>query len=129
MGGAEALNPNGWFEMEVLRQLAAEIFELQAFVPANLDQDLEEVTVILSVPNSTVAVLKIDGRFVPRNAGGVATVQLEPGHHVMAWRVYAAPESEYTVGILAPPEAAWKPEPPMRTDSDGFGGNEFEFDI
>lgn len=115
--------------MEILRRLVDEIAELQPFVAAGFDQDLVEVTVILSVQNSTVAVLEIDGRFVERDAGGVATVPLEPGHHVMAWRVYAAPESEYTVGILSPPESAWKPEPPMRTDSTGLGGNEFEFDI
>lgn len=115
--------------MERLKHIAAEILELQPFVDADPDKDSVEVTVILTVPNSTVSVLKIDGRFVQRDASGVAKVRLEPGHHVVAWRLYAAPESEYTVGILAPPENAWKPELPMRTDSIGCGGNEYEFDV
>jgi hypothetical protein len=117
--------------MIMAKQLQTMLAEFAQLKPLKDSQAANAVVIdiIFSMPNSSVAILKVDDKFVPRDGEGKATVKLKPGNHRMTWRGFGAPNTEYVIAITAPDHLKFEPDPPFRADSKGFGGNDFDFTI
>jgi hypothetical protein len=117
--------------MIMVKKLQTMLADFAQLKPVKDSQATNAVAVdmVFSMANSSVAMLKVDDKFVPRDAEGKATVKLKPGNHRMTWRGFGAPNTEYVIGITAPEHLKFEPDPPFRTDSQGFGGNDFDFTV
>jgi hypothetical protein len=105
--------------MNEFNDLIAELLTAEPFRDSRA-KNAVAVSVTFAVSNSKIALLKINGRDVRRDAKGKATVKLTPGSHLMEWRGYGAPSTKYEISIDAPATIAWKPKPSMRSDRVGY---------